>query len=261
MRRRAARFQVPVRSDQSVRHNVRFFILLGLLAAGGPAAMDMYIPALPTVATDLGASTSAAQLTVGLYLVGLAAGQLVFGQWSDVAGRRRPLLIGLGMFVLEPFIPSHGLLTIGGIIAVVLGGSVLYDQPGQLDQDVFGLTASARYYSRLTIIYGTAPLVAPLIGADPPVHLVARDLPRDQRLRCGALRRGRGVVPGDPSGGVADGGDARTTGGRSGTAPPALLGYADDRPDDGARGVCRDSDVRRQDRYGGSPQLFPGCSA
>jgi membrane-bound serine protease (ClpP class) len=44
--------------------------------------------------------------------------------------------IGLGMFVLEPFIPSHGLLTIGGIIAVVLGGSILFDQPGQLDQDV-----------------------------------------------------------------------------------------------------------------------------
>jgi MFS transporter, DHA1 family, multidrug resistance protein len=169
VRRRAARFQVPIRSeDQSVRHNVRFFILLGLLAAGGPAAMDMYIPALPTVATDLGASTSAAQLTVGLYLVGLAAGQLVFGQWSDVAGRRRPLLIGLGMFVvasavcgtcssLPALCGGRFLQGASGAAGMVIGRAVV--------RDLFGLTASARYYSRLTIIYGTAPLVAPLIGA------------------------------------------------------------------------------------------------
>ena len=130
--------------------------------------MDMYIPALPTVASDLGASTSAAQLTVGLYLVGLAAGQLVFGQWSDVAGRRRPLLIGLGMFVvasavcgtcssLPALCGGRFLQGASGAAGMVIGRAVV--------RDLFGLTASARYYSRLTIIYGTAPLVAPLIGA------------------------------------------------------------------------------------------------
>jgi membrane-bound serine protease (ClpP class) len=95
--------------------------------------------------------------------------------------------IGLGMFVLEPFIPSHGLLTIGGIIAVLLGGSVLYDQPGQLDRDVqvavpilivaavsgalFGLliTAFAIRTRRLRAPAGTQPASVPL-GTVGKVH-------------------------------------------------------------------------------------------
>jgi membrane-bound serine protease (ClpP class) len=95
--------------------------------------------------------------------------------------------IGLGMFVLEPFIPSHGLLTIGGIIAVLLGGSVLFDQPGQLDQDVkvavpilivaavsgalFGIliTAFAIRTRRLRAPAGTQPASVPL-GTVGKVH-------------------------------------------------------------------------------------------
>jgi membrane-bound serine protease (ClpP class) len=91
------------------------------------------------------------------------------------------------MFVLEPFIPSHGLLTIGGIIAVLLGGSVLYDQPGQLDRDVqvavpilivaavsgalFGLliTAFAIRTRRLRAPAGTQPASVPL-GTVGKVH-------------------------------------------------------------------------------------------
>ena len=87
------------RLDQGVRHNVRFFILIGLLEAWwtlgdghvhpGPADSHFDLGVL-----DLGGAADGRACTVGL-----ARGQLVFGQWSDVAGRRRPLLIGLGMFL------------------------------------------------------------------------------------------------------------------------------------------------------------------
>ena len=62
-----------------------FFVLLGCLWGVGPVAMDMYIPGLPDVARDLGTSTSATQLTIAVYLIGMAAGQIVFGQLCDVS--------------------------------------------------------------------------------------------------------------------------------------------------------------------------------
>ena len=147
----------------------RFFVLLGCLAAAGPAAMDMYVPALPAVSTSLDASTSVTQLTIALYLIGLAVGQLVFGQLSDIFGRRRPLLFGLALFVtaslacavtssLELLITARLLQGFAGSSGVVIGRTVV--------RDLYGLKASARYYSRLTLIYGLAPLIAPLVGSE-----------------------------------------------------------------------------------------------
>ena len=68
----------------------RAFLVIGGLAGAGPGAVNLYLPALPDVASDLHASTSATQLTLALFLVGAAAGQLVFGPLSDVFGRRGP---------------------------------------------------------------------------------------------------------------------------------------------------------------------------
>ncbi len=146
----------------------RFFLLLGLLAAMGPAGMDIYNPALPTMAFDLGVSMSASQLTVSLYLAGLATGQLLFGYLSDVYGRRLPLLVGLVLFVAASVLcalaPSLATLVVCRLVqgaaaasGIVIGRSVV--------RDLFDLEQSARYYSRLVVIYGVAPIVAPLIGA------------------------------------------------------------------------------------------------
>jgi MFS transporter, DHA1 family, multidrug resistance protein len=146
----------------------RLFVLIGCLAASGPAAMDMYVPGLPEVSASLHSSTSATQLTIALYLVGIAAGQLVFGQVSDIFGRRRPLLIGLALFLatsvacaaassLALLVAARFLQGVTGASGVVIGRTVV--------RDLYGLTASARYYSRLTLIYGLAPLIAPLIGS------------------------------------------------------------------------------------------------
>src|SRR4051812_18536016 len=78
---------------------LELIVLLGALAGMGPAAMDMYFPALPTMARSFDVHTSELQLTLTTFLVGLALGQAVAGPLSDVYGRRRPLLAGVGCYV------------------------------------------------------------------------------------------------------------------------------------------------------------------
>src|SRR3982074_3013044 len=91
---------------------VGMLIVLGALSAFGPLSTDMYLPGLPAMARDLGASPSAAQLTLSGCLIGLAVGQLIAGPLSDALGRRRPLLFGLSAYlaasVLCAVAPSIG---------------------------------------------------------------------------------------------------------------------------------------------------------
>src|SRR5262249_1645615 len=78
-----------------VRAGPRLVLILGGLSAFGPLSMDMYLPGLPTLTRDLGASASTGQLTLTGCMLGIAAGQLFTGPLSDTLGRRRPLLAGL----------------------------------------------------------------------------------------------------------------------------------------------------------------------
>lgn len=75
-------------------------MVLGLLTVFGPISMDLYLPALPALGVELGASTSLTQVTITACLAGLASGQLLVGPLSDRFGRRRPLLIGVGVYVV-----------------------------------------------------------------------------------------------------------------------------------------------------------------
>jgi len=75
-------------------------IVLGLLAAVGPFAIDMYLPALPTIAADLGASTAATQMTLTAFFIGFGGSQIVYGPLSDMTGRKPPLYVGLALFIL-----------------------------------------------------------------------------------------------------------------------------------------------------------------
>src|SRR5256885_8456104 len=75
-------------------------ITLGLLAAIGPFAIDMYLPALPTIASDLGASTAATQMTLMAFFVAFGICQVVYGPVSDMVGRKPPLYVGLALFTV-----------------------------------------------------------------------------------------------------------------------------------------------------------------
>src|ERR1700730_7092618 len=86
--------------DRMTSNFLRNAIVLGLLAAVGPFAIDMYLPALPTIAADLHASTAATQMTLMSFFVAFGVCQLVYGPLSDMIGRKPPLYFGLALFTI-----------------------------------------------------------------------------------------------------------------------------------------------------------------
>jgi len=146
---------------------VRLFVVLGAVSAIGPAAMDVYLPGLPELADDFAAGPSAAQVTLTTYVLGLALGQLLAGPLSDIHGRRRPLVVGMAVFTVATFACSlapslwalAALRLVQGATAAVgvaIGRAVV--------RDLYVGAAGARYLSRLILVIGLAPIVAPVVG-------------------------------------------------------------------------------------------------
>lgn len=142
-------------------------VVLGALSALGPLSLDLYLPGLPELADDVGASTSAAQLTLTACLLGLAVGQLLSGPWSDAVGRRRPLLIGAGTYVaaslacaIAPTIATLVALRfvqgLAGAAGIVVARAVI--------RDLRSGAAAARLFAGLLLISGLAPILAPVLG-------------------------------------------------------------------------------------------------
>lgn len=143
------------------------FPLLVAMTACGTLGMHIIIPALPATAQALGMTISTAELTITLYLIGLALGQLLYGPISDRLGRRPVLLAGLTLFTaagtLTAFAPTPGLLitgrilqSVGGCAGLVLGRAAVRD----------GATAerAAGQLALLTLVMSLVPAVAPAIG-------------------------------------------------------------------------------------------------
>ncbi|MET0457523.1 MAG: multidrug effflux MFS transporter [Mycobacterium sp.] len=147
---------------------VRMIIVLGLLVALGPLTIDMYLPALPKIADDLAVSSSIVQLTLTGTLAGLAIGQLVIGPLSDSLGRRRPLMAGIVLHMAASllclFAPNiavlgiaRGLQGVGAAATMVVAIAVV--------GDLFSGRTAATVMSRLMLVLGVAPVVAPSLGA------------------------------------------------------------------------------------------------
>ncbi len=152
---------------RSRRRRAEILLLLGALAAMGPAAIDMYVPALPRIAADLDVSVASTQLTLTTFLIGLGFGQLVAGPLSDVFGRRPPLLASIAVYAaagvacaLANAIPvlagarfAQGMAAAAG---VVISRAIV--------RDLYSGPALARSYSRLYLVVGMAPILAPVVG-------------------------------------------------------------------------------------------------
>ncbi|MGL6234383.1 MAG: multidrug effflux MFS transporter [Segniliparus sp.] len=143
-------------------------LVLGLLSAIAPIAIDLYLPSFPNMTVDLRASASAVQLTLTGFLVGMGAGQLVFGPLSDRYGRKPPLVVGALLCVVASvaaaLAPSAGFLAVcrvfqgfGGAAGVVIGRAVITDL-------VSGKVA-ARAFSLMMTVSGFAPVAAPVLGS------------------------------------------------------------------------------------------------
>jgi MFS transporter, DHA1 family, multidrug resistance protein len=149
------------------RHYVRLVLVLGALIALGPLTIDMYLPAFPRIADELDATDSAVQLTLTGMLLGLAAGQLVVGPLSDAVGRRRPLVAGLGAHagasLLCALAPS--VLVLASVrVLQGLAGAAISVVAMAIVRDLFSGVAVARIMSRLMLVIGLAPILAPTLG-------------------------------------------------------------------------------------------------
>ena len=143
-------------------------LLLGAVTALPALSIDAYLPALPSLARDLGTTPAAAQLTLTAVLLGIALGQLIGGPLSDRFGRRTPLLAGLATFVvaaglcaLAPTLPAlvalRLLMGLGGGAAVVVARAVVRDRAEG--------ARAARMFARLMLVMGVVPVLAPVLGA------------------------------------------------------------------------------------------------
>lgn len=147
--------------------SVRFVALMGLIAALGAVTSDIYLPSLPQVAADLGASRAATVFTISGVLIGAALGQLLIGPLSDRFGRRRPALAGIGLHVVASLL-CMVVPTIGPLIALRMiqgiGNSAATVTALAVIRDRLSGAGAARVLSRLMLVIGVAPLLAPTVG-------------------------------------------------------------------------------------------------
>lgn len=147
--------------------SLALILVIGLLSTLGPAATDMYLPALPAMANELGASASDTQATLGAFLVGMGVGQLVYGPVSDRVGRRPPLLFGIALFLIGTLgcaLASSIEVLIGARFVQALGACAGAVVPRASIRDRFGVNTSARMLSMMMTIAGVSPILAPLLG-------------------------------------------------------------------------------------------------
>jgi MFS transporter, DHA1 family, multidrug resistance protein len=159
----------PSTTTLSRGYRLQLIVLLGSLIALGPLTIDMYLPALPAITEDLSASAAMVQLTLTGTLAGLALGQLLVGPLSDALGRRRPLLIGVAVHVVASVLcavaPSIAVL---GVLRVLqgLGAAAASVVAMAIVRDLFTGRAAATLLSRLILVMGVAPVVAPTLGGE-----------------------------------------------------------------------------------------------
>jgi DHA1 family bicyclomycin/chloramphenicol resistance-like MFS transporter len=142
-------------------------LVLSLLTVFGPISMDLYLPVLPALTTELRSATSTAQLTITACLLGLALGQLVAGPVSDRFGRRSPLLSGVVAYVVVSLLcavsPTVETLVAARFVQGLAGGvGVVIAQAA--GRDLYSGGRLMRYYGRLTVLGGLAAVVGPVIG-------------------------------------------------------------------------------------------------
>ena len=142
--------------------------ILGLLSAIGPFSIDMYLPGFPTIATSLNTTVEKVGYSLSSFFIGICVGQLLCGPLLDRFGRKRPLVIGLILYIVasvacslsrsvEVLILFRFLQAIGGCVGMVA--------PNAIVRDVFPVEENAKVFSLLILILGVSPILAPTAGS------------------------------------------------------------------------------------------------
>lgn len=212
--------------DASSSHGLlKSALILGLLSSVGPFTIDMYLPAMPTIAADLNASVAGVQGTITAFFVAFGIAQLVYGPWADQAGRKRPLYAGLAIFVLATvgcmLATSIGALTLWRFFQG-LGAAVVMVIPRAIIRDMHTGHTATRLMAFTMLVISVSPMLAPLAGSGViavaswraifavllvaaaaslamTTYLLPETLPPDQRVRVNvrSLAAGARVLAGD----------------------------------------------------------------
>jgi len=147
---------------------LRIAVVLGLLSAIGPFAIDMYLPALPSIGEDLHAGTAAVQMSLLIFFLSMGFGQIVVGPISDMVGRKAPLYAGLALFMVGG-VGSAMAPTIEWLIAFRflqgLGASAGMAVPRAIVRDLHTGNEAAKLMSLLMLVFSVSPILAPLTGS------------------------------------------------------------------------------------------------
>ncbi len=143
-------------------------LVLGLVSAIGPFAIDMYLPALPSIGHELGASMGAVQASLMAFFAALAVGQVVYGTASDMLGRKLPMYVSLVLFGVA----SIGCALAPDIETLIfwrfiqgLGASAGMVIPRAIVRDLHTGVDAARLMSLLMLVFSVSPILAPLGGS------------------------------------------------------------------------------------------------
>lgn len=148
----------------------RYFFLiliLGTLTALGPFSIDMYLPGFPEIAKDLNTTVAEVSLSLSSFFIGISAGQLLYGPLLDRFGRKKPLYLGLTLYIIatagcmfsktiDSLIILRFIQAIGSCAAAVASVAMV--------RDLFPVKDNAKVFALLTLVVGTSPMLAPTIG-------------------------------------------------------------------------------------------------
>ncbi|MBM7503947.1 multidrug effflux MFS transporter [Agromyces aurantiacus] len=152
----------------SRRQRLVYVLVLGALTALGPFTIDLYLPAFPALEAELGVNAAAIQITLTGTMIGFGLGQLIVGPWSDKVGRRLPLMLSTALHiaasVAAALAPDIAWLVVFRLLqgfGAAAGGVVAM----AMVRDLFGGKPLVRMLSRLALVNGLAPVLAPVIGS------------------------------------------------------------------------------------------------
>lgn len=142
-------------------------LILGSLTALGPFSIDMYLPSFPAIAKDLDTTIERVALSLSSYFVGISAGQLLYGPLLDKYGRKKPLYIGLAVYLLASF-GCMMVNTVDGLIGLrfiqAIGSCAAAVAAVAMVRDLFPIEENAKVFALLMLVVGASPMIAPTVG-------------------------------------------------------------------------------------------------